>query len=647
MAYVDKLFRINFMEYASYVIKDRAIPHIDDGLKPVQRRILHSLFEMDDGKLHKVANVVGNCMKYHPHGDVSIYSALVALANRDLFIEKQGNFGNIFTGDEPSAARYIECRLLPLAKEVFYNPEITEYEDSYDSRNKEPVTFPAKIPVLLVQGAEGIAVGMSTRILPHNLIEVVEAVTSCLKGETYSLCPDFLTGGFADISEYDDGKGKVLVRAKFDTKDPKKIVIRELPFGSTTESLINSIETAAKKNQIKISGINDYSTENVEIEINLARGVYTKDSIDALFAFTECESSIPVNLLVIKDGLPEVMSVGEVIRYHAQKVVEILKAELLLEQRQLTDKLHALTLEQIFIQGRLYKQIEKMTSIQGIINAVIDGFKPFSTKIEREVTVEDVGRLLKIVIRRISLYDINKTKNEIRDIRKRLKEIKQCLSNITDYTISYLKTHIIEKYRDQYPRRTKITTFKKVDEREAAQRNLKLRYDGTTGYLGYEVNGNVLFDVSQYDRILVIRKTGAYSVVDLPEKLFVDKGMLYCGFAEQETTEKNIFTVLYRNENRYPFIKRCRIEKYILNKGYSIVPANCTVSKLTTEEDGFVAVSYVPKPRMRVLNETFKISDYAVKGVKALGVRLANKEAKSVKLSFQQITAETQTTQEK
>jgi len=631
MVYVNKLFNRNFLEYASYVIKDRAIPHIEDGFKPVQRRILHALFEMDDGKFHKVANVVGNCMKYHPHGDASIYSALVALANKELFIEKQGNFGNIFTGDEPSAARYIECRLLPLARELLYKPEITQYEDSYDGRNREPVTFPAKIPVLLVQGAEGIAVGMSTKILPHNLIEVVEALMACLKGEPFTLFPDFPTGGLVDVSGYDNGNGKVLVRAKLDTEDPKKIVIRNLPFGSTTESLINSLETAAKKNKIKISGINDYSAENVEIEINLARTVYAKDTLDAFFAFTDCESSIPVNLLVIREGRPEIMTVAEVIQYHAHRLVEILTAELNLEQKQLKDKLHARTIEQIFVQERIYKRIEEMTTMEAVIKSVIEGLKLFSTQIKREVTTDDVEHLLKIIIRRISLYDINKAKKEMQEIRKRLKDIRHHLSNITDYALSFLRETVIDKYRDLYPRRTEIVSFEQVDVRRAARRNLKLRYDSTTGYLGYDVNGNVLFDVSQYDRILVIRKSGAYSVIDAPKKLFVDRGMHYCGFSDQGTCGKTVFTVIYRDKKGYPFIKRCRIEKFILNRGYALVPDNCSVLKISTGENGLVNVHYRRKPRLRVLQETFKVSDFNVKGVRARGVRLAGREVKSVK----------------
>jgi len=631
MAYVNKLFDKNFLEYASYVIKDRAIPHIDDGLKPVQRRILHSLNEMDDGKFNKVANVVGHSMKYHPHGDASIYSALVVLANKDLFIDKQGNFGNIFTGDPASAARYIECRLLPLAKEVLINPPITEHQESYDGRNKEPLTFPAKIPVILIQGAEGIAVGMATKILPHNFIEVLNAVKANLEDDQHLLFPDFPTGGLADVSEYEEGNGKILVRAKLDTKDPKKIVIRELPFGTTTESLINSIEAAAKKNKIKISSISDFSTDHVEIEIKLARGIHTRDTVDALYAFTDCESSISINLLVIKDDQPVQMTVSQVVQYYATKLQNVLKAELKLEEGELKDRLHARTLEQIFIEERIYKKIEKMKTRESVVKAVLTGFEPFADKMQREVTVEDVERLLKIPIRRISLFDINKAKKEMDEINTRLKKIKKLLANLVGYAISFLDG-IIGKYNDAHPRKTEIVSFDKVDVREAAQRNLKLKYDKNTGYLGYEVGGNVLFDVSQYDRVVVIRKTGVYSVMDSPDKFFVDRGMWYCGFMDEKTTANIIFTVIFKNNiTGNPYIKRCKIEKFILNKGYSIIPEKCTLMKLTTDQDSLAVVEYKPKPRLKVKEESFRIRDYLVKGVKAGGVRLANKEVKSAK----------------
>ena len=627
MAFIDKVFNKNFIEYASYVIKDRAIPHIEDGLKPVQRRILHSLYEMDDGKFHKVANAVGHCMKYHPHGDASIFAALVGLANKDMFIDKQGNFGNIYTGDEASAQRYIECRLTPLAKETIFNPDTTAFEDSYDGRNREPVVLPSKVPVLLAQGAEGIAVGMATRILPHNFIELLQAQIAYLSGEPFTVHPDFPTGGMLDISEYGDGNGKVRVRARLDTSDPKRILIKEIPYGTTTESLIDSIESAARKNKIKISGISDFTAENVEVEVRLARGVHTDDTVDALYAFTDCELSVAVNLIVIRDNKPVTMSVSDVLKYNTDRTVELLKAELKIEEGRLKDKLHAKTLEQIFIENRVYKNIEDKASPQAVAQAVFDGLNPFSGEIRRDVTGEDVETLLKIPIRRISLYDINKAKQEMADIRKRLKEIRASLDNIVNYAIAFFQ-RLIAKYAAQYPRRTELVSFEKVDIREVAQRNLKMRYDRDTGYLGYEANGNVLFDVSLYDRVLVIRKSGMYSVVNAPDKLFVDKGMLYCGFVNKDT----VFTVVYKHPTTgFPFIKRCRIEQFILQKAYSLVPEGGVVQLFTTEQDGAILAEYKPKPRLRVLEESFPLGNFLIKGVKAQGVRLANKEAKSVK----------------
>ena len=328
MAYLDAIFQQNFIEFASYAVKERAIPDVADGLKPVQRRILHALAEVDDGKFHKVANIVGQTMQYHPHGDQSIYGALVVLANKDLLIEKQGNFGNIYTGDPAAAARYIECRLTPLAREALFNRDLTEYVDSYDGRRREPVVFPAKIPVLLSMGAEGIAVGMSTKILPHNFIELLEAQVAYLQDKPFTLFPDFPTRGLIDVSEYGDGNGKVLVRARLDTSDPKRIVVRDIPYGITTERLIASIEDAARKNKVKVSTISDYTAEEVEIEIKLPRGVYVDEVVDALYAFTDCEVSISTSLLVIRDEHPEVLSVTDVLQHNVDRLVDILKSQL-------------------------------------------------------------------------------------------------------------------------------------------------------------------------------------------------------------------------------------------------------------------------------------------------------------------------------
>ncbi|MCG8479511.1 MAG: DNA topoisomerase IV subunit A [Spirochaetales bacterium] len=638
MAYVNTLFNRNFLEYASYVIKDRAIPHLDDGLKPVQRRILHSLLEIDDGKFHKVANVVGHCMKYHPHGDASINDALVVLAQKELFIDQQGNFGNIYTGDAASAPRYIECRINPIAGEILWRRELTEYVDSYDGRNKEPVVFPAKIPLGLILGAEGIAVGMSTRILPHNFREVIEAVQALLRGEPFELFPDVPTGGLMDVSEYADGQGKVLVRAKLDTTDDKRIVIRELPYGTTTESLTNSIESAARRGKIKIAQINDYTTEEVEIEIRLPRGVYTQDVVDGLFAFTDCEQSISVNLLVIAEDKPRQMTVREVIAYHAERLVALLERELKHERADLTDRLHMRTLERIFVEERIYQRIEEERTHDGVVAAVMTGFEPFKKELIRAVTVEDVERLLKIPIRRISLYDIEKNRQEVEEIRARLGEIKVHLADLTTYALGFLDG-VLEKHGARFPRRTQITGFEKVDVREAAVRDLMLCYDAGEGYLGTQLRGasgdgalREIEAVSQYDRVLVIDGKATYRVISAPEKLFVGKGMLYAGLADKDALAERVFSVVYRNGAGETYLKRCTIEQYILEKEYALVPDGARALLLTTRTNVIVRLRYKKKPRIQKLEEDFLIDDYLIKGVRAAGVRLSTKDLSSVKL---------------
>ncbi len=663
MAYVNTLFNRNFLEYASYVIKDRAIPHLDDGLKPVQRRILHTLLEIDDGKFHKVANVVGHAMKYHPHGDASIYEALVVLANKELFIDTQGNFGNIYTGDSASAARYIECRIDAIAREILWRPELTTYTDSYDGRNREPVVFPAKIPLVLILGAEGIAVGMSTRILPHNFREVIEALQAQLRGEKVELYPDFPTAGLLDVSEYADGQGKVLVRAKLDTSDEKRIVIREVPFGTTTESLMNSIETAAKRGKIKVAQISDYTSEHVEIEIKLPRGVYTQDVVDGLFAFTDCEQSISVNLLVIDGDKPRLMTVSEVIAHHAKRLVKLLKRELEHERETLMERLHMRTLERIFVEERIYKRIEEERTQEGVQEAVRTGFEPFKKELIRPITDEDIERLLKIPIRRISLYDIEKNREEVEQIRARLDEIKKHLKNLTAYALAFLDG-VLEKHGHRFPRKTEITGFSRVDVREAAARDRTLLYDPETGYLGTDL-GNLtrsaagstgnggnggdskaapgetggarggvreLEKVSPYDRILVIGGDGKYRVMDVPERLFVGKGMLYAGLADKDALAERVFSVVYRNADGSTYLKRCRIEQYILEKEYDLVPEGARPLLLTTRDNVVARLRYKKKPRMQKLEEDFVVDDYLVKGARAAGVRLSTKEVSSVKL---------------
>lgn len=638
MAHAETVFKDNFLEYASYVIKDRAIPDIVDGLKPVQRRILHSLFEMDDGKFHKVANVVGHCMKYHPHGDASIGDALVNLANMELFIDRQGNFGNIMTGDPAAAARYIECRVLPFAKKVLYNPELTEFVESYDGRNREPVAFPAKLPVVLVQGAEGIAVGMSTRILPHNLFEVMDAIAAVLRKEPFRLYPDFSTGGLMDVSMYADGMGKILVRAKLNTKDPKRIIIEELPFGVSTEKMIKSVEDAAKKGKLKISSINDFTTDQVNIEITLARNTYSDEIVDALYGYTACEQSISVNPLVISDGIPRVMPVSEIIRFHASYLVEVLQRELEVERGHLLDRLHARTLERIFVEERIYKRIEQKRTQEEVEKAVVTGFNPFAEQIAREVTEEDVQRLLKIPIRRISLFDIEKNRSEIEEINARIAEIDHHLGHLVAYALAYLEELRKLANPSLKVRKTQIGSFKKIDVREVASRDLSLKYDAANGYLGYDLkNGATQFMVSPFDRILIIQKEGTYFVTDAPEKLFVGKGMRYCVLADKELLEKLVFTIIYQEKSlKYLFIKRCKITQYILNRTYELLPAgNFKLFTLSVLDDARLTIVFKKGRGYKNLEDRTYFSRFLVKGVKANGVRLTTKEAQTIRIKHE------------
>ncbi len=634
MAFVKNLFDKNFIEYASYVIRDRAIPDLEDGLKPVQRRIMHTLFEMDDGRFQKVANVVGRVMRYHPHGDASIGGALVVLANKGIFIEKQGNFGNMFTGDGASAPRYIECRVHPLAKEFLVtNPHVTHYVPNYDGRTTEPEVYRAKIPVALIIGAEGIAVGMSTKILPYNIREVLEAEKKALKGEPFELYPDLPTGGLIDVSNYGDGNGKLITRAKFDMSDEKKIVITELPVDTTSESLLNSIESAYKAGKIKISSIDDFTTDHCQIEIKLPRGVYAKDVEKALYAYTDCEKSISCQMLVIRDNMPVVMSATEIIHYYAKKLTSIIKDELEWERGQLTEELHARTLERIFVEERIYKKIEQMKTAEAVDKAVKDGFKPFKAELIREVNDEDVEKLLKIPIRRISLFDINKNKDQVKAINARIKEINRRLKHLTDCAIEYLDTMLSKFTGEELARHTQIAKFTAVEVKKIVKRDTPLRYD-EKGYLGTSVSGGTeMLRVTPYDRILFIRKSGIYTVCDVPDRLFVDAGMWYCNYAEKELINKVLFTVIYRDsKTKYAYIKRCRIAGWIMNRDYMLAPDGTEVLHIDTRESFSFTLKYEKKPRVKVLSEDFNAGDWEERGLKAGGIRLSAHETASIQV---------------
>ena len=634
MANAKDIFRQNFIEYASYVIKDRAIPDIEDGLKPVQRRILHTMIEIDDGRFNKVANVVGHTMRYHPHGDQSIYTALVNLANYDLFIDKQGNYGNFMTGDGPAAARYIECRLLPFAKKVLYNPEITEYVESYDGRNKEPVVFPAKIPVVLIQGTEGIAVGMSTKILPHNAHEVIDAQIAAIKGESFELYPDFPGGGIMDVSDYQDGLGSVAVRAKLDTSNAKKIIIEELPFGVDSEKMIRSIEDAIKKGRLKIQSVNDFTADSVNIEISLAKGTYTKDIVDALYAYTLCEQKISVNCLVIRDKLPHVCTVSDVIRYHADHILEVSKKELEVQRGHLFDKLHTRTLERIFIEERIYKRIEQKRTQEAVEQAIRTGFEPYRDQLVRDITDEDIDRLLKIPIRRISLFDIEKNHQEIDQINADIKQVDYDLTHLDEYSIKTLNGIKADLDAETHRRKTVIADFNMVDVRDVAKRDLDLRYDGDTGYLGTNVKtGTPLFKVSEFDKILIVQKNGTYYCSNVSDRLFVGKDINYCGLADKDALEDIVFTVIYLDKKtKVTYIKRCKLSGFIMNKPYELLPDpdNNSLKKLSVLPNAEVTVTY--KGPSRIKESTFLFSDYLVKGAKAGGVTITKKEIASIRI---------------
>ena len=636
MAYAKDIFRQNFLEYASYVIKDRAIPDIEDGLKPVQRRILHTLIEMDDGRFHKVANVVGSTMHYHPHGDSSIYTALVNLANCDLFIEKQGNYGNFMTGDEAAAARYIECRLLPFAKKVLYNPEITEYVESYDGRSKEPVTFPAKIPVVLIQGTEGIAVGMSTKILPHNALEVIDAQIAALKGEEFALYPDFPGGGIMDVSDYRDGLGSVAVRAKLDISNPKKIIIEQLPYGVDSEKMIQSIDAAAKKGRLKVASVNDFTADTVNIELYLSKGTYTKDLVDALYAYTLCEQKISVNSLVIKDNLPNLIKVSDIVRYHADHLLRVSKAELEVELGHLTDKLHTRTLERIFIEERIYKRIEQKRTAEAVNEAVISGFKPFEDQLVREITADDVEHLLKIPIRRISLFDLEKNREEIEQINADIKTCNHNLANLTEYAIGTLQDIRKDLDTPEHRRKTVVRNFDMVDVKEVAKRDLDLRYDETTGYMGTALKtGDVVQKVSEYDKILVINKNGTYYCCPIQDKTFVGKDVAFIGLADKSSLEDLVFTVIYQEKDtKKVFIKRAKFNSgFIMNKAYELLPdpQNNVMKKLSTLPNAEMTITF-KGASSRYKESTVMFSDYLVKGAKAGGVLLTKREVASIRI---------------
>ncbi len=615
----------SFLEYASYVIRDRAIPKLADGLKPVQRRILWSLHQNDDGKFIKVANIVGYTMQFHPHGDASIGDALVNLTNKSYLIEGQGNFGNIYTGDPAAAARYIECRLTELARNEIFNDEITEFVPSYDGRKKEPVTLPSKLPLLLMLGTEGIAVGMSSKILPHNFCELIEAEIAVLGNQSFKLLPDFATGGLMDAREYQDGRGSIRVRAKIKVKDDATVVVTELPPGTTSESLIASVEDASRKGKLKVRSVNDFTAEKVEIEIKAPVGVDAEQLVDALYAFSNCEVSISSRIVVIKDNRPVEKTVTEVIRENVEQLVAILKAELELRKSKLEQELHFKTLVQIFVENRIYKGIENCKTSEAIHEAIYSGFKPHRGKMYRDLGDDDVEMLLGVRIRRISLFDINKHSEEIKQVKLDLAETEKHLKALTKYVVAHLNG-LLEKYGKLYPRRTRSARFDEVEAKEVAFKAFKVTYDPEKGYLGHKVNGSA-FEVScsQFDKILMVFKDGHYKVTEVPEKLFVGPGLIYCDHPSRD----QVFTLAYATRDAC-YLKRFTFGGTILNKAYTCAPPR---SKILFFEPGTpkeLYIRYKAAPRQKINQQICNPADVSVKGVKARGNRVSIKSVANI-----------------
>ena len=626
---VKLLMKDHFLKYASYVILDRAIPNLEDGLKPVQRRILYTLEQMHDGKLHKVANVAGQTMALHPHGDAPITEALVNLSNKGYLLDQQGNFGNLLTGDPAAAARYIETRLSPLAKETLFNPDLMLTVSSYDGRHQEPVTLPAKIPVLLLQGAEGIAVGMATHILPHNFCEVLEAEIAVLEGKPFSLVPDFLTGGLMDASEYDDGKGKVKLRVKMDLPDPKTIVIREICYGTTTESLIRSIDEAAKRGKIKIEAISDYTAEKVEIEIKLPRGQYAEDTLPSLYAYTDCEVTIHSQIVVIKDQYPWEPTIHEILLDHAEKLEGYLKAELTIEKDRLSQKIFDKTLEQIFIENRLYKPLETVSSVAEIDLCVEKGLEPFYPHLSRIPVKEDRDRLLAIPIRRISRFDIEQNQKDIAALTSEIAAIEKNLQRMKAFTVNYLKG-LLKKYGHLYPRKTALRTIEELDKRAILTRSVKVGYDSKTGFLGTKVMGDTTLDATNFDKILLLYNNGTYQVINIPEKMYIQNegnALLHLGIADKST----VFSVVYADPKTHLyFAKRFVVSQFILDKTYRFLDEGMLFKYMTTTAEVSLKLQLVPKPKQKVDKVNFALGSVLVKNVSAKGVRISNRPVKKI-----------------
>ncbi len=617
-----------FLDYASYVILERAVPHVGDGLKPVQRRILHAMKCCDDGRYNKVANIVGQAMQYHPHGDASIKDALVQLGQKDLLIDCQGNWGNILTGDEAAAARYIEARLSKFALDVVFNKKTTEWMRSYDGRNEEPVTLPIKFPLLLAQGTEGIAVGLASKILPHNFNELISACIAHLKGEDFMLLPDFPTGGLMDASRYNDGLrgGAVKVRARISKVDKRTLVITEIPYSTTSESIKESILKAIEKGKIKVKKVDDLTADKVEIVVHVANDESSDKTIDALYAFTSCEVSISPNACVIMDEKPHFMGVKDILRHSADHTRSLLGLELQIRLGELSEGWHAASLERIFIENKLYQLIEGCRTREAAYEAVDKGLEPFKKKLRREVTMEDVQRLTELKFIRISRYDTDKADNEIKKIEEDIKSTQYDLDHLTDYAIAYYE-RIREKYGKGRERKTEIREFDVIEATKVAVTNAKLYVDRAEGFFGIGKSmkdAEFVCDCSDIDDVIVILKDGRYVIKKVADKDFFDKNIYYIGVFKRND-ERTIYNVLYRDgRGGAIMMKRCAIKSITRDKVYDLTKGTpkselLYMSVNPNGEAEVLKVYFRPRPRLKKVITDLDFSTVAIKGRAAAG----------------------------
>lgn len=630
-----------FLDYASYVILERAVPHINDGLKPVQRRILHSMKRLDDGRYNKVANIVGHTMQFHPHGDASIGDALVQLGQKELLIDCQGNWGNILTGDSAAAPRYIEARLSKFALDVVFNPKTTEWQSSYDGRNREPITLPVKFPLLLAQGVEGIAVGLSSKILPHNFNELCDAAIAYLKGEPFQLYPDFQTGGSIDVSRYNDGErgGVVRVRAKISKLDNKTLCISEIPYGKTTSSLIDSILKAVEKGKIKVKKVEDNTAGKVEILVHLAPGVSSDKTLDALYAFTDCEVNISPNCCVIDNKKPHFLSVSDVLKKSTDNTLDLLRQELNIEREEKLEALHFSSLEKIFIEERIYKdaKFEQAENMDAACEHIDDRLTPFYPKMVREVTKEDILKLMEIKMARILKFNKDKADELIARLKGEIEEIDNHLAHITDYTINWYEG-LKAKYGKNFERKTEIRNFDVIVATKVAEANEKLYINREEGFIGTGLKKDeFVCNCSDIDDVIIFYKDGKYKIVRISDKLFVGKNILYVNIFKKND-KRTIYNVIYRDgkDGAY-FIKRFNVTSMIRDREYDVTQGNpgSKIMYFTANPNGeaeVVKVALRPNPRIKKLILERDFSEISIKGRQSMGNLLTRLEVHKISL---------------